>query len=114
MGTIPATAAPFRIALGRTLIVLALAAIMGGLAALPARADNDDNRGHGRGHQQDRHQDRRADDRDRYQWNDRQWRGEHPTVNVAPGYYAYAPPPMVYAPPPVPPSLNFIFPLDLG
>jgi hypothetical protein len=102
-----------RPAIGRAVLALALAAIIGGVAALPARADNDDNRGHGRGHQQDRHQDRRGDERDRYQWNEHRWRDEHPNVYVAPGYYAYAPPPVVYAPPPVPPSLNFVFPLDL-
>jgi hypothetical protein len=68
------------------------------------RADNGDN-WRGRGHQEVR-----GNDRDRYRWNEHDWRNDHPSVYVAPGY-AYAPPPVVYAPPPVPPSLNFIFPL---
>jgi len=102
---------PFRIALGRTVCALALAALIGGVAALPARAENDDNNGwRGRGHQEARHDDRR-DNRDAYRWREDEWHNDHPNVYVAPGYYAYAPPPVVYAPPPVPPSLNFVFPL---
>jgi hypothetical protein len=110
MNTSSSGGKPFRIAIGRTVCALALAALFGA-AALPARAENDDNNGwRGRGHQEARHDDRR-DNRDAYRWREREWHDDHPNVYVAPGYYAYAPPPVVYAPPPVPPSLNFIFPL---
>jgi hypothetical protein len=105
MNTSSSGGKPFRIALGRTVSALALAALIGGVAALPARADNDDHGWRGRGHQEARHDD------DRYRWRDREWHYDHPNVYVAPNYYAYAPPPVVYAPPPVPPSLNFVFPL---
>jgi hypothetical protein len=96
--------------LGRTVAALALAAIIGSIAAVPARADDD--HGRGRGHDEYRGGDRHGG-RDRYQWREREWRHDHPSVYVAPGYYPYAPPPVVYAPPPVPPSLNFVFPLNL-
>jgi hypothetical protein len=106
MRTISTSRKPFRVAVGRAVAALALAAIICGGAALPARADSDDNGRRGRGHEQ-----ARGNDRDRYRWNEHEWRNDHPSVFVAPGYYAYAPPPVVYAPPPVPPSLSFIFPL---
>jgi hypothetical protein len=93
------------VTVGRVACALVLAGLIGGAAASPARADNDD-RWRGRGHQDARH-----DDRDRYRWHENEWRHAHPNVYVAPNYYTYAPPPVVYAPPPVPPSLNFIFPL---
>jgi hypothetical protein len=109
MNTSSSGGKPFRIAVGRTICAVALAALIGA-AALPARADNDDNGGRGRGHQEARHDDRRYDG-DRYRWRENEWHNDHPNVYVAPNYYAYAPPPVVYAPPPVPPSLNFIFPL---
>lgn len=116
MGVPSVKGTPFRAAIGRAAVVLAVTAIMGGIAALPARADNDDNRGHGRGNPHEYRgnpHERRGDERDHDEWNQREWRGQHPHVNVAPDYYVYAPPPVVYAPPPVPPSLNFVFPLDL-
>jgi hypothetical protein len=89
-----------RTQLRRTVVALALAAIVGGVAAQPARADDDRGRGReeGRG---DNHRDR---------GRDRDWHRRHPDVYVAPGY-AYAPPPVVYAPIPVAPSLNFFFPM---
>jgi hypothetical protein len=93
--------------LRRTAVALALAAIIGGVAAHPARADDDHGRGHdrGRGHEE-WHGNGHHDDRGR----ERDWRRHHRDVYVAPGY-AYAPPPVVYAPIPVAPSLNFFFPL---
>jgi hypothetical protein len=98
---------PYGAAAGRAAIALALAAIIGGLTALPARADDDDRGDRGRGYES-RDNDHRRDDRGR--WREREWHRDHPDVYAAPGY-AYAPPPVVYAPMLVPPALNFVFPL---
>jgi hypothetical protein len=92
-----------RAKLGRVAISLALAAIIGGIAVQPARADDD----RGRGREEWRGDDHyRGHDRDR----DHDWHRRHRDVYVAPGY-DYAPPPVVYAPIPVAPSLNFFIPL---
>jgi hypothetical protein len=82
--------------IGGTVLTVALTALIGGLSAVPARADNDD-RDRGRyEHQErarDRHHERRAYDQ-------------------APPPYVYAPPPVYYAPPPPPPAIDFVIPLD--
>jgi hypothetical protein len=91
-----------RAKLGSVAISLALAAIIGGIAVQPARADDDDR---GRGHEESR-----RDDHYRGHDRDHDWQRRHRDVYVSPGY-DYAPPPVVYAPIPVAPSLNFFIPL---
>lgn len=86
----------------RTLVLaLGMAALMGGIAAAPALAD--DHWRHDRG------------------WREHEWRRHHPhpvAVYPAPAY-AYAPPPVIYAPPPpppvvyAPPGLNIVVPLHI-
>lgn len=94
---------------------LGIAAVMG-IAAAPARADEDVwHRGH---------QDWREREWREHEWREREWRGYHPYAYVYPGYpgyaYSYAPPPVVYAPPPPPPviyaptpSVDFVFPVHI-
>lgn len=88
----------------RTMVMaLALAALMCGARTGSALAEERDHGRHGRHEREDRRE---------LEWREHDWRERHPNVYVAPGYY-YAPPPVVYAPPPVPPSINFVFPLDI-
>ena len=85
--------------LGAICVSAALAALVGGLAAMPARADDDDR---GRNVRQEH--------------NDR---ARHPVRHVrrmdnryeAPRY-VYAPPPVYYVAPPRQPAVDFIFPLN--
>ncbi len=92
----------FRPVTGRLVLALVLAGVVGGAAAAPARADDDD-RGRGRHERLDR--ERAARD---------EWREHHrrPVYRAPPPAYVYAPPPVVYAPPP-PPGINLIFPLNI-
>jgi hypothetical protein len=87
-----------------------LAALIGGTAAAPARADDDD----WHGHHGWRH----------HEWREHEWRERRPYAYVYPSYpsygYAYAPPPVIYAPPPPPPvyyapppGINFVFPIRI-
>lgn len=92
----------------------AVAAMLGGIGAAPAHADDwDHGRGGWRGH-----------DRREHEWRRHEWREHHgwgwgaPRYYYAPGYYAapryyYPPPPVVYPPPVyVPPgglNLGFYF-----
>jgi len=91
----------YRKAGGRVLTV-ALAALIGGLVALPARADNDE-RGRNdqqyRGYQEQRHPNYRAEA------PRRSYGYESPR-------YVYAPPPVYYAEPPRRPVIDFIFPFE--
>jgi hypothetical protein len=80
--------------LAGAVLTIALAALIGGLSSVPARADNDD---HGR-YEQERHA--------RHHHHP----VRHPYVRPAPGY-VYAPPPVYYAPPPPPPAIDFVIPL---
>jgi hypothetical protein len=77
-------------------MTLGMAAVIGGAAIGPARADDGDwNRGH--------HEWRGRDWQER-EWREREWRWHHPNAYVYqgyPGYTYYAPPPVYYAPPPV-------------
>jgi hypothetical protein len=95
-------------------LALVLAAVAGGIATRPARADDGWHRGH------ERHEWREHAWRE-HAWREREWRLHHgyaygPPAYVyapAPAYvpapaYAYAPP-VIYAPPAA--SLNFVFPL---
>ena len=86
-------------------MAFAVAALLCGLRTGALLAANED-RDHRRPGPHERQQRRELE------WRDNEWRDRHPNVYVAPGYY-YAPPPVVYAPPPVPPSLNFVFPLEI-
>jgi hypothetical protein len=86
--------------LGTIVLSVALAALIGGLTSVPARADGDD--GRGRDVQQER--------------NDK---ARHPVHHVrqvnnryeAPSY-VYAPPPVYYVQPPQQPAIDLIFPLN--
>lgn len=80
--------------IGSAVLAIALAALVGGLASVPARADNDD-RG---GHEQQRHARVRHPPR--------------PAHGRAAPAYVYAPPPVYYAPPPPPPAIDFVIPLN--
>lgn len=86
--------------LTRLLLALALAGVVGGVAA-PARAD-DDWRRHERF------------ERERME-RGREWRAHHrrPVYVAPPPAYVYAPPPLVYAPPPPAAGINLIFPLTI-
>lgn len=75
-------------------VAVVLATALGGVASLPALAEDE---GWHRSHE-------------RHEWRDRDWRERHAYVYAAPGYF-YAPPSVVYVPPPVTPSVNFVFPL---
>jgi hypothetical protein len=81
--------------LGTLALSAVLAGLIGGMTAVPARADDDDR---GRNVQQERHE-----------------RARHPvrhTYRHEPSY-VYAPPPVYYAPPPRQPVIDFIFPLNI-
>jgi hypothetical protein len=80
--------------LGTLVLSALLAASIGGLAAAPARADNDDR---GRYVQQERN------DRARHPVR-RTYRSEQPS-------YVYAPPPVYYVPPQRP-AIDLVFPLN--
>ena len=89
----------------KVLLAVGVAVILGGAAALPARADDDWRRHEWREHERHEH------------WR-HEWCEHHPYRCGVPGYvYGYAPPPVVYAPPPpppvvyAPPSLNVVIPL---
>jgi hypothetical protein len=85
--------------LGRLVLAVVLAGVVGGLAA-PARADDDRGR-------------REHADRDRGD-HDRDYRREpyrRPVYRAPAPAYVYAPPPVVYAPPPS--GINLIFPLNI-
>ena len=85
--------------IGAIAISATLAAAIGGLAAMPARADDDDrgrNVQHHERHDRGRHPAHRTYRHD--------YRYEQPS-------YVYAPPPVYYAPPPRQPAIDFIFPL---
>ena len=87
-----------RAMLGRLAMALVLAAMVGGIAAASARADDD-------GWRRDR--------REREDWREHdRWRRDRRVVVVPPPAYVYAPPPVVYAPPP-PSGINLIFPLEI-
>lgn len=100
--------------LTRTLVLgLAMAALLGGIAA-PARADDDDwHRREWRQHERREHE-----------WRERQaWCAYHPYACGYPQGYVYAapPPPVIYAPPPPPPivyappaaGLSIILPIHI-
>jgi hypothetical protein len=90
----------FRMATARAVTALALAGLIGGLAAASARADDDWRR-----HERYEHHDR---------GRHRGWDKHHERVYVAPPPpVVYAPPPVVYAPPPPPAGINLIFPLNI-
>src|SRR5579864_1565756 len=86
---------------GGMVLTVALAALIGGLVVLPARADNDER---WRNDQQYRG----------YQQPQRNYRAEAPRRSY--GYesprYVYAPPPVYYAEPPRRPVIDFIFPFE--
>jgi hypothetical protein len=95
----------------RTLALALGVVVLTGVAAPPARADDDGWR---------RHHDWRE-----HEWRGHEWR-DHYRYRVYPaypGYSYYAPPPVVYAPPPViyapppayyaPPGINFVIPLHI-
>jgi hypothetical protein len=75
-------------------LTIALAALIGGLSAVPAHADNDDR---GRNVQQEPSQ--------------RHRHPSHASHRYEEPRYVYAPPPVYYAPPPRPPAIDFVFPL---
>lgn len=77
---------------GGVALTIALAALMGGLFTIPARADDD----HGRDVHQVQH--RRPPPR-------------RPSGYRAPAY-VYAPPPVYYAPPQAP-AIDLVFPLEI-
>jgi hypothetical protein len=86
--------------LGRLAMGLVLAGMMG-IAAAPARADDDDRRGFRREEGRERRDDHRREyhrERERERWHERR-------------DYVYAPPPVVYAPPPRP-GVSIIFPFE--
>jgi hypothetical protein len=92
-------------------LVLALGAtaLLAGIAAAPARADDDW-----------RHHDRRdrEDWREHAEWRDREWRDwclSHPGAYAYPGYVCPvpAPPTVYYAPPPPPPAVIYAPPPSL-
>jgi hypothetical protein len=90
-----AATSPLRIGYGKIggiALTIALAALIGGLSSLPARADDDRGR--------DAHHDR----------------GRHPvhhSVGYAAPVYVTAPPPVYYAPPPQRPAIDLVFPINI-
>lgn len=90
-----------RAMMGKLVIALALAGVIGGVA-VPARADDDWRR-------------RERFEREREHERQREWREHHrhPVYVAPPPAYVYAPPPVVYAPPPPPSGINLIFPLNI-
>jgi hypothetical protein len=102
------TTAPKHSTLRKLVLVAGLAAVIGGLGAAPAFADEWHHDRDGWRGEHFRHDDWRHDD---WRWRERY---EHrPYVAVSPGYYgpgyAYAPPPVAYGAP----ALNFVFPLHI-
>lgn len=90
--------------LGEIVLTIALAAFIGGLSAVSARAD-EYGYGHDVQYQGDRGQQYQGD------------RDEHHHRGQSYGYYGdpgyvYAPPPVYYAYPPQPPVIDFVFPLN--
>jgi hypothetical protein len=88
---------------------LGMTALIAGIAAAPARADDDDWR----------HREWREHERREHERHERQvWCAHHPYDCGAPSY-VYAPPPVVYTPPPpppvvyAPPSLNIVVPIHI-
>jgi hypothetical protein len=81
-------------AIAGMVLTVALAALIGGLSAVPARADNDDR---GRNVQHERSQ------RERHR--------PHASNRYEAPRYVYAPPPVYYAPPPRRPAIDLVFPL---
>jgi len=88
----------FRPVMGRLVLALVLAGALGGVAAAPARADDD--RGRGRDEHVDRDRERVVREHHR-----------RPVYREPAPAYVYAPPPVVYAPPPS--GINLIFPLNI-
>lgn len=90
----------FRTIMTRTVMTLALAGLVGGVAA-PAWADDDD------WHHHERYEDH---DHGRH----RGWDHHRERVYVAPPpVRVYAPPPVVYAPPPPPAGISLFFPIEI-
>ncbi len=88
--------------IGKAVLALALASIIGGIAVVPARADDRDWR----------HDDRDWRHDERVERHDRDWyRHHHVVVAPTPGYVVA--PPVVYAPPPPPPGISLVFPLAI-
>jgi len=84
---------------GGIVLTVSLAVLIGGLATLPARAD-DDNRGrdqHERSYQPQPSYRSEGPRRD-YRYEERR--------------YVYAPPPVYYAPPPRRPVIDLVFPFE--
>jgi len=85
---------------GGIVLTTTLAALIGGMFALPARADNDDHE--------------RNDQRERSYQPQPSYRSEAPRRSY--GYedrrYVYAPPPVYYAEPPRRPVIDFVFPFE--
>jgi hypothetical protein len=100
-----------RAILGRLAMALVLSGMLGGIAAVPARADDRD-RGHDegrdRGHDEGRGRDR---DHPRMVRRDHDRRARHVYVAPRPDY-VYAPPPVVYAPPPRA-GISLFFPIEI-
>jgi hypothetical protein len=86
--------------LAPSVVALALAAIIGGAATAPARAQEYDQGGRERHWEQHDH-----GNRNHYRESDRD------TRYYSRPSYVYAPPPVYYAPPPGPPIIDFVFPL---
>lgn len=96
-----------RPAIGKIVMAVAFASVMGSMCMTPALG-RDDDRG--------RHEGR--DDRDRH--GDRDWHGDRGRYDYRPEYrhpYRYAQPvyvpPPVYYPPPPSPGISLFFPLDI-
>jgi hypothetical protein len=79
--------------LATPVLAIAIATIIGGASAAPARAQDND-----RGRQERRQHDNR-------------YHGRQYDRSYARPAYVYAPPPVYYAPPPGPPVIDFVFPL---
>jgi hypothetical protein len=86
--------------IGKIMMVLVLAAMIGSIDVAPALG-RDDHKDEGRRHDNGRKEIRgRGYDRDRYERDRRDYR---------PYGYGYAPPPVIYAPPPQP-GISIFFP----
>jgi hypothetical protein len=98
------------------LLALGLAALLGGVAATPAFAEEGWRGRDGREHEWREHERRehawREHEWREHEWREHEWR-EHYHYGYAPGYayppaFAYQPPPPAYV---APPTLSFVFPL---